>query len=381
MAKQKRKRQPNSQAKEGQSQRPEKQGKAENPKEEQKHKRREALVTVFVFGLLIVLAAAGLWKLSGESDKPQNKLVFTVGEEEVYLDEVNLCILQNVVNLGMTSNTLSNTTAKDGTDAAEYYKQKILELIMDYKVEYMTAKSRGIELTEDEEKDIRSDVVQYMGSINGSILKELGITQERVMEIYRQRYFAKKLEDTVVEDINVDDQHYCTMYIMLFPKVKMSEDGDYERQEDGKTPVMLSDEEVSAKKADADAAYQDLLDGADVQKTADKYGVSEYSGEESNLADSFGEPFSKYANSLKEGEYSPVLDIESAYAIVKMITVNNEELANQILEYYKSDLEDEKIAEEKIKWYEEMGVEEQPQFNGNIWKNISLYDFTRYMEE
>ncbi|MDE5863091.1 MAG: hypothetical protein K2H34_01960, partial [Lachnospiraceae bacterium] len=72
---------------------------------------------------------------------------------------------------------------------------------------------------------------------------------------------------------------------------------------------------------------------------------------------------------------------ESAYAIVKMITVNNEELANQILEYYKSDLADEKIAEEKIKWYEEMGIEAQPQFNGSIWKNISLYDFTQYMEE
>ncbi|MDE6625550.1 MAG: peptidyl-prolyl cis-trans isomerase [Lachnospiraceae bacterium] len=364
MAKKKEKHQSNSQDKEG-----------------QKHKRRKVLAAVFVFGLLLVLVAVGLWKLSGENDKPQDKLVFTVGEEEVYLDEVNLCILQNVVNLRMTSDTLSNTTAKDGTDAAEYYKQKILELIMDYKVEYMTAKSRGIELTEDEEKDIRRDAVQYMGSINGSILKELGITQERVIEVYRQRYLAKKLEDTELEGITVDDQHYCTMYIMLFPKVEMSEDGDYKRQEDGETPVMLSDEEVSAKKADADAAYQELMAGADVQKIADKYGVNEYSGEESNLADSFGEPFAKYANSLKEGEYSPVLDIESAYAIVKMITVNNEELANQILEYYKSDLADEKIAEEKIKWYEEMGIEAQPQFNGSIWKNISLYDFTQYMEE
>ncbi|MCM1498912.1 MAG: hypothetical protein NC124_10660 [Clostridium sp.] len=345
------------------------------------YKRWQMPVTVCAFVLLIILALAGLWKLSGESDKPANKLVFTVGKEEVYLDEVNLCILQNVVNLGITSSTLSDTTAEDGTGAAEYYKQEILELIMDYKVAYMTAQSRGIELTEDEEDEVRRDAVQYMGSINGSVLKELGITQERVAEIYRQRYLARKLEDTVTEGVTIEDQNYCTMYIMLFPKVKMAENGDYERQEDGETPVMLSDEEIKAQKTDADSAYQELLDGADVQKTAEKYGVGEYSGEESNLADSFGEPFSQYANSLKEGECSPVLDIESAYAIIKMITVNNEELANQILEYYKSDLAKDKIAEEKIKWYEETGVEEQPQFNGSTWRNISLYDFTRYMEE
>lgn len=349
--------------------------------EEQKSKRRNTVVTVLVLGLLVVFAAAGLWKLSGENDKPQNKLVFTVGEEEVYLDEVNLCILQNVVNLGITDSMLDDTTAQDGTQAAEYYKQRILELIMDYKVEYLTAQNRGMKLTEEEEKDIKSDVVLYMGSINGSILQEFGITQECVTEVYRQRYLARKLEQKEVESVVVDDQHYCTMYIMLFPKVKMLQNGDYERQEDGKTPIMLSEEEIAAQKAEADAAYQELLDGEDIQKIADKYGVAEYSGEESNLADSFGEPFSKYANSLKEGEYSPVLDIESAYAIVKMITVNNEELADQILQYYKSDLESEKIAEEKVKWYEELNVGEQPKFNGSVWKNISLYDYTRYMEE
>lgn len=348
---------------------------------ERKSKRRETMIFVLVIAALIVLAAIGLWILSGEGNNPSNKLVFTLGEEEVYLDEINLCILQNVVNLGINSASLENITAEDGSSAEEYYKQEILQLIMDYHVEYMIAEKQGITLTEEEEKAVRSDAVQYMGSVNGSIANKLGITQECVNEVYRKRYLARKLEETVTADVTVESQNYCTMYMLLFPKVVMTGDGDYERQEDGETPVMLSDEEISKRKQDADAAYQELIDGAEIEEVAEKYDVAAFSGEESNLAESFGEPFNEYAASLKENEYSPVIETESCYAILKMITVNNQELADQIMSYYKADVEEEKITEMKTQWYEEAGIGDNPDFNGSVWRNISLYDYTQYVEE
>lgn len=355
--------------------------KEEQQQAEHRNKQKEIIFTVIIIVVLLVLAVIGLWKLSGEGNKPSDKLVFTVGEEEVYLDEVNLCILQNVVNLKITADSLDDTTAEDGSSADAYYKKEILELIMNYKVEYMTAKKQGIELSEEEEKSVRSDAVLFMGSINGSILHKLGITQDRVIEIYKQQYMAKKLEETVTRDIEVEDQNYCTIYMMLFPKIQMTEDGDYERQEDGETPIMLSDEEISKRKEEADAAYQELVAGAKVEDVAEKYGVAAFSSEESNLADSFGEPFSQYAKSLRENEYSPVIDIESCYAIIKMINVNNKELADQILSHYKADLEKDRIAEEQTKWYEEAGIGTEPDFKGDIWKKVSLYDFTQYVEE
>lgn len=343
-------------------------------------RRREIISTIVVIAVLLILAAGGLWVLSGEGNKPSDKLAFTVGEEEVYLDEVHLCILQNVMNLGITTDLLNNTKVDDGTSAAEYYKQEILELISDYKVEYITAKKQGLAITEEEEQSVRSDAVQFMGSINGSVLSQLGITQDMVIEVYKQRYLAKKLEDTVTGDIETEEQRFCTMYMMLFPKVEMGEDGDYIRQEDGETPIMLSEEEIDKSRQDAEAAYQELIDGAELKTVADKYGVTAYSGEESNLSGSFGEPFSQYAESLKDGEYSPVLETESCYAILKMITANNAELAEQIMSYYKADVAKEKIAEEKKRWYEEAGIE-SPKLNGSIWEKVSLYDFTQYAED
>lgn len=344
-------------------------------------KQKEIIITVLAAFILIVLVAAGLWKLSGAGNEPADKLVFTVGQEEVYLDEVNLCILQNVVNLEITTDSLENTTAQDGSEAAEYYKQEILELIRDYKVEYMVAKKQGIVLTEEEEKSIRSDAVQFVGNISGTILNQLGITQDCVTEVFKQRYLAKKLEDDVKDDVTVEKQNYATMYMLLFPKVEMTENGDYKRQEDGETPVMLSEEKIAQRKKEADAAYEELLDGAKIEDVANQYGVSAFSGEESNLAESFGTPFSEYAQSLKENEYSPVLETESCYAILKMIEVNNQDLADQIMSYYKADLEKEKITEKKKQWYEETGVSEELEFAGSTWKAISLYDFTKFMEE
>ena len=72
-----------------------------------------------------------------------------------------------------------------------------------------------------------------------------------------------------------------------------------------------------------------------------------YSGEESNTPESFGEPFTEYAQSLKDGECSPVLETESCYAILKMITVNDEEIADQIMQHYRAEMEEEAVTEKK----------------------------------
>lgn len=347
--------------------------------EKKAEKKEIFLMAVFLVAGIAIVAMA-LWKLSGAGNDPSRKVVFKVGEEAVYLDEVNLCILQNMMNLGITEEML-NSDVQEGGNADEYYKNEILQLIMDYKVEAKIAKKQGISLSEEERKSIRSDAVEYMGVIDGHILKQLGITQDRLIEIYTERYLAHALEKTVTKDIEVDEQRFCTMYMLLFPKVEIDENGNYITQEDGETPVVLSDEAIEKKKEDAQKAYKELKDGADIEEIADKYEVAAVSGEESNLAESFGEPFSEYAEKLKAGEYSPVLETASCFAILKMVRENNEELAQQIFEDYKSDLEKETLDENKVKWYEEAGINMEADFVGNTWENISLYDFVQYVEE
>lgn len=346
-----------------------------------KEKENKPLLPVIILAVVIAAVATVFWVLSGNKDNPADTVVFTVGEESVYLNEVNLCILQNVMNLGLTRETLDFTKMEDGISADEFYKREILQVMMNYKVGAAVAGKRGMTLSEEEEQSVKNDAVQYMGKVDGSILSRLGITRELVIEVYRQRYLAHRLEEEAVKDVELEGQNYCTMYMLLFPKVLMNEEGNYVTEEDGETPQLLSEEEIEQKKEDADAAYKELLDGEDIEKLAEKYGVSNISGEESNLAESFGEPFSTYAGKLKKGEYSPVLETASCYAILKMLEENNQEMADRILEEYKADMEEDAVEEERTSWYEEAGISEEPKFSGKVWDSVSLYDFVRYVEE
>ncbi len=344
-----------------------------------KKKKKILFIVGFIIAGLVILAVL-LWKLFQAGNTPTKKVVFKVGDEEVYLNEVNLCILQNMMDLKITTDML-NTTTKDGNSVADYYKNEILQVIRDYKVEAKVAQQKGITLTDEEEKQVRTDAVEYMAEVDGHILSQLGITQDCIIEVYTQRYLARALEETVTKEVKIEDQNYCTLYLLVFPKIKTDENGSYIKEKDSSVPVPLSDEEIAKRKEDAEAAYESLISGTDIEEVAEQYGVKEVSGEESNLADSFGEPFSDYAKKLKEGEYSPILETENGYAILKMIQVNNKEMASQILEYYKADLEKDAIRENKSKWYKEAGIAEIEEITGNVWKSVSLYDFVQYVEE
>lgn len=339
-------------------------------------KKVAIVITILAMFLFVVWCL-----LFAKESKPSDTLVFTVGTEKVYLDEVNFCILQNVLNRGLTAENLQNATTEDGLDSANYYKQTILEWIMDYKVEYMVAKEQGITLTKEEETEVQKDVVECLDQIDARLLKCWGIERQVIEEVYVQCYLAQKLEETVTKDVKVAEQKYCTIYIMLFPIIEMQEDGSYATGEDGVTPILLSEDAIQQRKEDADNALTELQDGADPEVVAEKYGVAAYSAEESNLTGSFEEPFNQYAESLKSGECSSVIEIASCYAIVKMIEENNAELAEQIMGYYQADLEKEALQEQRIKWYEQMGIGQTPDFKGETWDKISLYDFVQEMEE
>lgn len=331
--------------------------------------------------VLIALLALGLWLLSEKDKQPGETLVMTVGNQKVYLDEVNLYCLENVTQLGITTKQLDTVVADDGTAAPDYYKQEILNLIMDTKVTYMKAVEEGVTLTEKEKTAVKNDAVSYMSSISGSVTKKLGITMDTILKSYEERYIVKKYGEELLSDVEVEEQKYCTVYMLLFPKVKVDENGSYVKASDGESAILLSEEEIKQKKEDADAALAELKEGAKIETVAKKYGVELVSGEESNLVGSFGEPFDQYAATLKKGELSPVLDIESCYAILQMVEENNEALAEQITAHYREEKEEEKMEQAVASWYDGYQIDKEQVLEGRTWDKLSLYDFTQYVEE
>lgn len=339
---------------------------------------------LFAIGMILIvaLAAFGLWKLSGAEDDPASTEVFRSGDVVVYLDEMNLCMLQNTLSLGITKEHLDGTTAEDGTPVDSYYCKQIMEMIVDYKVASIIAEQEGITLSKEEEDAVRSDALTYLTKMNGHALKELGIHQDLLIDVYRQRYLAKKLEDQVADEIEVEEQKYSTIYVMMFPTVQMNEDGSVAMAEDGETPIVLTDESKQQRKDDADAAYLELKDGADYVAVAEKYKVATYSGEQSNLVHNFEEPFLQYVQTLKEGECSPVIEAESFYGIVVMVSENNEELAEQITDYYRSDMAEEYLEARRVQWYDTLGLDKENIQDGycDIFEELTLYKFVKAQE-
>ncbi|MDD6069986.1 MAG: peptidyl-prolyl cis-trans isomerase [Clostridiales bacterium] len=345
-----------------------------------KKKSRKRSIVLCTFIVAAAILAFVLWLNRFVFYEPADVKAFQVGENMVYMDEVNFCILESVLDLEIDAKALEENVAEDMT-ADEFYKQNIMNAIMDYKVEEEMAKREGLVLTKEEKEQANKDVISFMETVDGGVLRELGITRDTIVEVYQQRYLAQKLETQVTENLEAEEVSYCTMYMLMFPKIKMDADGNYVKDEDTGEPIMLSDEEISKRKAEADTAYEELKSGADIEELAKKYGIESFSGEESNTPESFGEPFSDYAKTLKEGEVSPVLDISSCYVVLKMMNPNNKEMAEQIRGYYRNDLAQKTIEENKTKWYDEIGVSQDETWTSAAWKKVTLYDFVGYVEE
>lgn len=351
-----------------------------NKKKDDKKGLKKIIINTMLVVIGMLVLAIVLWFLSGEGKENAKKVVFEVGDEPVYLDEVNFCILQNMLNLNLNEAALS-VDPKDGGTADAYYKKEILKQIMDYKVEAKIAKKKGIHISDEDLKKVKKDANEYALQIDGRIMRELGISKECIIDVYEERYLAYLLEQEETKDVKPKKQDFSTVYFMFFPKVETTEDGDYKRDTDGETPIFLSEAEIEKNKNNANAAYKDLKAGEELEAVAKKYGVKEISGADSNVPESFGTLFAKTITDLEEGEISEVIDTPSAYVILKMLQKNNEELANQLMDAYKKDLKKEKIERLKLEWYKELEVEELPKFKGNIWKKITLHDFVKYVEE
>ena len=344
-----------------------------------KNSNRLTLCVIFCIAL-IVLGAVIVWAVSKPNRGSDQTPVFRVGEETVYLDEVNLYLLQNVMNAGVTKASLDQAI-ESGRKTEEEYINDVLCVIRDLKVENIVAREQGISLTEEENDTIQQKASEYIGNIDGRLIKKFDITQELAARMYKEQYLARKLEDSFTKDIDVEEKRYCTIYKLFFPKVEMDENGDYVRAEDGKTPVMLSNDAIAKAKKNAEDAYEKILAGEDIAEIAKEYQVDAYSGEESNLTDNFEEPFDQYVDTLKEGECSPIIELSSCYLIVKIMEWNNEEAVNQILDYYKNDLEKDAVTQKKSEWYDETGIQQTLDFVGDTWRQISLYDYVQDMEE
>ena len=255
--------------------------------------------------------------------------------------------------LGMT-NVYGQDLSGTGTVYGETAKQSLMEQFNQMYVLEAEAANYGVELTDDEKTAISDAAAQFMKDNSAGVQKTLGVTEADVEHVLTLMTIQEKMYAPLPEDgdTEVSDEEAAQKRIVY---VYMSTAGT-ETDEDGNT-VDLTDEEKAAKKQE----LQDILDAAaesgDLKAAVDA--ANENRDENSQLSASettYGadsttpaEEVRTAADALKDGELAPIIETDTGYYAVQMVSTFDEEATankkDSIVTERKNTLYQEKCAD------------------------------------
>lgn len=330
-------------------------------------KRKKQIVVAAIMALCMVFLAACGEEGSG------TKVVFTTGtaKDEVFRIEDEVCKKEELmVYLTTTQNQYESVygqeiwnTEHNGVTLEKNIKETVLAKIAQIKTMYLMAKSRGIELTEQEISQAKEAAATYFSSLNEKEVEVLGVSQETISDLYQEYAMAQKVYQSIIQDINPeisdDEARIITVQHILIKTYNL--DGDGNRMlysETDKAAAYEKAVDVQAKAVSGEHAFEEL--------------AAQYS-EDDTITYSFGkgemdQAFEDAAFQLATGAVSGVVESEAGYHIIKCISTFNRE---------ETDANKVKIAEQRKnsafgQEYDVFVETLTKQLNEELWEEIEL---------
>ncbi len=204
------------------------------------------------------------------------------------------------------------------------------------------AKEEGYTLNEDELAEVDDDVASALEAMNGKddYLKRTGFTTENLTELVKQYNLATKYytdqaakiqvdQNSIKEIVSPEDYAQVEVEYMLFSTGAYDDQGNY---------TVYEPEMVSQILKNAQAAYQEIADGADFSSTGKKYESEDPLVEVGtmplyNNAEDNEESLYNAFKDLKNGDlYSGVVEVTDGYYIIRMVNDNCTEAYDQAVE-------------------------------------------------
>ncbi len=305
--------------------------------------------------------------------------VMKIGDEIVYLDEVNVYALQYAYAFALTTKDLDVVTGEN-TTYNDYHKEQLLSKIREAKIEYIVAKQEGIELSEDQLTAIETGVKNFMNAMDDTMLSYFGITEDIVRKCFVEQMYNTALEATVEYEGDIEDYQITTIYYLTFLTVQMDEEGNLVADEAG-NPMKLSDDDIEDVKKKADEALEKVNNGEDIEKVAEEYNLTYTSGEQSSVYGNFTEEMNAEIEKLEDGQVSDIFESPYGYNIIKMITKNDEEAAVNFKDYYKDSLRDQALLDKQTEWFKSVEIDVVNDMYEGVWDKFSFVPFTTWFEK
>lgn len=245
--------------------------------------------------------------------------------------------------------------------------ENVLEELKEMYLVNQHADEYSVSLTDEEKAKIEETAKQFVADNDAKALEAMGANEDIVKEYLTKYTLQTKIETAIksTADTNVSDEDAAQKTISY---VFISTYGTTD--ETGNT-VDLTEEEKAAKKAEAQAIVDAVAGGkdfdtavTDAQKTVStaSYGKDDDAG--------MDEAVITAAEALKEGEVSPVIEVEDGYYVIKLKSAFDEEQTEnrrqEIISERRTTLYDETYS----KWLEEATIT----VDNKVWKKIDFKD-------
>lgn len=271
---------------------------------------------------------------TGCAEKEQGtRVIFDTGfgKDEIFRIEGESCTLPELrVYLTTMQNQYENVYGTEiwnvnvkGVTLEENIKDTVLAKIAQIKTMYLLAKSKGVELTEEQNHQIQAAAGEYFNSLGDTEIRELGVTQEMIYNLYQEYALADKVYQQIIQDINPeisdDEARTITVEHILLKKYTIDNNGQrIEASEEAKAAAYQKACEIRAMAVDGEHNFEQL--------------AAQYN-EDSNTTYSFGKgemdkAFETAAFDLGTDEISEVVESEAGYHIIKCISTFNREVTD-----------------------------------------------------
>ena len=311
--------------------------------------------------------------LGGCKDSDRGKVVFTtsLAQDELFrIDQVSCTLPEYMLYLVNTQNKYEEVFGKEiwevsfeGITLEDNVKDNVLAKIARMKSVYLLAMQKEITLTEQEEKLLQVAAKKYFDSLTKLEVETLGVTEEVVLQLYRENALADKVYRQIIAGVNPeisDDEARTVTVEQIFVRTSTK---------DAKGNVIAYSE---AMKAEA----LEKINSVREQAIAGEQGFTELAGkysEEENIRISLkkGEAdavLEKVVFNLQTDEISEVIEAADGYYLLKCISTFDKAQtdANKLV------LIEKRKNEAFSKEYDAFVESKARKLNEKLWENVEL---------
>ena len=333
--------------------------------------------------LLVIVITVGMTFITGCSKKsdPAKSLVVTVGDNEIYLNEMMYYIFY-VESTGAqydaayqqyTGQSYWDMEVTDGVTMREQAKQYVMDMAEMYEILYDKAVKAGLTLTDDEKTQAGNNADQILKNISKDQLKLTGFTKDTLTKIQEKvivggKYYQKIIDDAKLDYDGIkatikkeDYRQYNTEY--LFTPTK--------KLDANQKSVDLSEEEKAAAKSSLTAALEKVKSGEEFSKIVegnDKLSTNtlNFTANDTTAAE---QAYKDAAMKLADDAYTQdIVETDTGYYIIKMVNSNSTEAYDKAVNDATSKAEQDAFNAE----YDKIKKDYKITINTEVWDPIVM---------